>query len=315
MCIAILKRKNGNITDEQLRECFINNPDGAGIAYTKDNQLFIVKGIFDVKTFINEVRTAENICDNNMLIHCRIGTSGVKNAFNTHPFLINEHIALIHNGILDIKVPKGSLENDTQLFIKRYLADIDKYTIMHNKAVHELINKCIGGHNKFVLLDNTGYYKIINEDAGHWKNNVWFSNYSYEPRKYTSSRNYYYNFYDDDCIYGRDYIYPKQGKFKFNKNNVNETKAETEEVLCEQDLYYSLYDELEELTYEDYKKMGDMPVLYKRLGVLIPAEEIDDVEDENQYELLCDFSETMYGYYLELKDIILGSKEEENKVA
>ena len=179
MCIAILKRKNGTITDDALRESFRYNADGAGIAYTKDKKLIIIKGIFNAEVFVQKVREIEAICDNNMLIHCRIGTSGLKDASNTHPFVVNEDVALIHNGILDVKVPKGSPKNDTQLFIENYLNGIDKHTLMHNKAIHGLIEKCIGHNNKFVLLDNNGFYKIINEDAGHWKDNVWYSNYSY----------------------------------------------------------------------------------------------------------------------------------------
>ena len=56
MCIAIVKKQNATISDEYLKNCFENNPDGAGIAYAKDGQLYYVKGIFDVKTFIDEVR-------------------------------------------------------------------------------------------------------------------------------------------------------------------------------------------------------------------------------------------------------------------
>ena len=46
MCIAIVKTKDGTITDDMLRTSFRHNPNGAGIAYTKDGELIIIKGIF-----------------------------------------------------------------------------------------------------------------------------------------------------------------------------------------------------------------------------------------------------------------------------
>lgn len=179
MCIAILKTKKGVITDSALRNSFINNSDGSGIAYTKDNQLIIEKGIFDIDEFINVVRKAEKICDNNLLIHCRIGTSGNKDELNTHPFYINNNVCLMHNGILDINVPRDSRINDTQIYINRYLKELNKNVLMHNKSLHRLIESSIGKRNKFVLMDNKGHYKILNEKAGQWENDVWYSNTTY----------------------------------------------------------------------------------------------------------------------------------------
>ena len=123
MCIAILKTKKGNITDEQLKNSFISNSDGAGIAYTIKGKLIIEKGIVNVDKFIKAVRNAEKKCDSNMLIHCRIGTSGYKDKNNTHPFKVTNNVCLIHNGILDVDVPKNSNINDTQIFINDYMKE------------------------------------------------------------------------------------------------------------------------------------------------------------------------------------------------
>lgn len=209
MCIAILKTKNGFITDEELRNSFENNSDGAGIAYTHNNELRIVKGIFDVEAFIKTVRQAEKLADNNMLIHCRIGTSGNKDKNNTHPFKINENICLIHNGILSVSVPKGSKINDTQIFINKFMKGIANATIMNNPTYHNILEEMIGSNNKFVILNNKGEFKIINEKAGSWENGVWFSNGSHKTKKVTYKNNfwdgyyrgykgYYSSYFDDD---------------------------------------------------------------------------------------------------------------------
>ena len=179
MCIAILKTKDGNITDEQLLNCFDNNPDGAGIAYTKDNKIFIVKGIFDAKQFVEEYHKAVAEADGAMLVHCRIGTSGFKDYTNCHPHIVSDECVMIHNGILSIDVPKGSKVSDTVLYVEQYLKPLPK-DFMLNDGIMSLITDHIGTGNKFVFLNNHGDFSIANEKAGHWKNGVWFSNYSYE---------------------------------------------------------------------------------------------------------------------------------------
>ena len=179
MCIAILKTKDGNITDEQLLNCFDNNPDGAGLAYTKDNKIFIVKGIFDAKQFVEEYHKAVAEADGAMLVHCRIGTSGFKDYTNCHPHIVSDECVMIHNGILSIDVPKGSKVSDTVLYVEQYLKPLPK-DFMLNDGIMSLITDHIGAGNKFVFLNNRGDFSIANEKAGHWKNGVWFSNYSYE---------------------------------------------------------------------------------------------------------------------------------------
>ena len=179
MCIAILKTKDGNITDEQLLNCFDNNPDGAGIAYTKDNKIFIVKGIFDAKQFVDAYHKAEAEADGAMLVHCRIGTSGFKDYTNCHPHVVSDECVMIHNGILSIDVPKDSKVSDTVLYVEQYLKPLPK-DFMLNDGIMSLITDHIGAGNKFVFLNNHGDFSIANEKAGHWKNGVWFSNYSYE---------------------------------------------------------------------------------------------------------------------------------------
>lgn len=205
MCIAIVKTRSGTITDDILKNCFKNNPDGAGVAWSKDNNLYYIKGLFDVNSFIQAVRQAESEADNNILIHCRIGTSGLRDKSNTHPHIVNENTVMIHNGILNIDVPKDSKKSDTVLFIEQYLKDLP-LDFMNNKAILKMIAELIGDSNKFCFLNSQGDYAIVNESKGHWINGVWYSNMSFED--YTTYRymgyNYFYNDLDEDyySIYG-----------------------------------------------------------------------------------------------------------------
>lgn len=282
MCIAILKTKKGTITDEELRNCFNSNPDGAGIAYTLNNELKIIKGMFNVKDFIETVRMAEKICDNNMLIHCRIGTSGTKDGFNTHPFEVNKNVALIHNGILDIDVPKDSKKNDTQIFIDKYLKGFSTGALLHNETLHKLIKDMIGNNNKFVLMDNRGYYKIINEKAGHWKNNVWFSNDSYKTKTYYS--------------YGWDY--DTRGEWTWD--NGDWKWIEKGNVLDEYKVY-AIEDAIFNLTDEEILDIKETPIYVEETGEIISLENYETLGyDEMECDFLESISEDLYDKYMDL---------------
>ena len=46
MCIAIYSLKGTDIPSEDiLKTCFLNNPDGAGFAFNKGGKVHIVKGL------------------------------------------------------------------------------------------------------------------------------------------------------------------------------------------------------------------------------------------------------------------------------
>lgn len=189
MCIAILKLKDGTITDEELRTSFRRNNDGSGVAYTVNNELIVKKGIFNEDEFVQTVREAEQVADNNMLIHCRIGTSGGRNTHNCHPHLIRDNICVIHNGIIYKYNNKEKENSDTVIYARDILSKLSDDDLLTNPTIQYLIESDIGAGNKFVIMDNLGRYKIFNENSGHWKNNVWFSNSTYEPIKYSTNFN------------------------------------------------------------------------------------------------------------------------------
>ena len=218
MCIIIVKPKNTTISDEYLRNSFENNDDGAGIAYTKDEQLYIIKGIFNVDDFVKKVREVEKIAEGSILIHCRIGTSGLKDANNCHPFIVNNSTVMVHNGILDIEVPKDSLISDTQIFVNEYLKNA-KEDFTKDEGYLKLLSYAIGNNNKFAFLDNKGNHIIVNEKQGEWNNGIWYSNQTYT---------YSYNW---GCAYGNWYNtvkIPKKEKEKIKRiiNNLNEMDVE-----------------------------------------------------------------------------------------
>jgi len=270
MCIAIVKPQGTVISDEYLENCFDNNNDGAGIAYAKDGTIYIVKGIFDKKQFIKEVRKAEKIAEGDMLIHCRIGTSGLKDKKNCHPHIVNDNLVMIHNGVLDVDVPKNSKVSDTVIFIEKYLKKLSK-DFVKNEPIMHLIEKAIGNRNKFAFLNNKGESFICNAKAGTVEGGIWYSNdtYSYSWARYDD-----YNFFD-------------------------RTPTEDAEV-------YGYFEEcIDFLEDEEFEVLGDYPLINKETWDFEPFDE-EKYEDSTSYITLFEFSDNLYYFYMERYNEAMG---------
>ena len=194
---------------------------------------------------------------------------------------------------MDIDVPKDSDMNDTQIFIERYLKDINTRDLLHCKTLHKLIADAIGTNNKFILMDNTGYYKIINEKQGHWKDNVWFSNYTYQERvtwygtRYTKQDFYPYSaqksFWDDDDYYEDSY----------------NTKKDDEFDLLTPNEYINLEEDIDKLTIDDFIALDTYPVVNRDRTCLMTYEQAMLLGREKDIEFLEEVSPDLYEYYLE----------------
>ena len=179
MCIAILKPKDKILDKDLLETCSENNPDGCGFAYLNDNGIIVMHKFMDFKSFWKEYKKVQE--NHTMLIHFRIATHGKVELANCHPFKLNSHMALIHNGIISGYGSRTENLSDTKDFIDKVIGNIS-YKMWKNPSFRELVGKAIGG-SKFAILDKDENYYIINEDSGNWNDGVWFSNKSYEKKK------------------------------------------------------------------------------------------------------------------------------------
>ena len=268
MCIAIVKPQGTEISDEYLENCFDNNKDGAGIAYAKDGKLYIVKGIFDKKQFIKEVRKAEKVAQGTILIHCRIGTSGLKDKNNCHPHIVNDNLVMIHNGILDVDVPKNSKVSDTVIFIETYLKKLSKDFVKSEPIMH-LIEKAIGDRNKFAFLNNKGEAFICNAKMGTVEGGIWYSNDTYS---------YNWDRYDD-----------------FFDRSLEE----------DAEVYGYFEEYIDFLEDEEFEVFGDYPLINKETWDFEPFDE-EKYEDATSYITLFEFSDNLYYFYMERYNEAMG---------
>jgi predicted glutamine amidotransferase len=182
MCIAIYKPESMNLTELSLKNSWEHNPDGAGFMYAENEQLTVVKGLMSYDEFMT---TFEPHKDKKAILHFRIATHGGINRENTHPFVVHDNLAMVHNGIISAVDTPDLSKSDTwhfnELFLKKF------HPLWRDPQFKALVESYIG-HSKLIMMNNLGEVEIYKEKLGYWDSQCWFSNKSYEESKpkYTS---------------------------------------------------------------------------------------------------------------------------------
>lgn len=180
MCIAIYVKKGSKIpTKEVLNECYINNSDGAGLAYVEKGEMVIEKGFFDFEEFYKRVMDIKNPELKSIFLHFRIGTGGGINKENTHPFRINKNICMMHNGILPIDSSQTKCDTNILATLLNRMRMRDLYK---NKDLLKTLYELCGDYSKLIFMDLTEDVFFVNKDLGVWVDGVWFSNETYKKK-------------------------------------------------------------------------------------------------------------------------------------
>lgn len=200
MCIIVLNTKE-HLSKDLLNECWQSNSDGAGLMYAIDGKLNIFKELKNFNTFYDYYSTLRKEFKKTKIgLHFRIATSGKIDLNNIHPFTVNEKLAFMHNGIIDIPLQRKSKISDTIAFNQKILKQLPQ-NFLNNHAITDLIFRYIE-RSKLLFMNNQGKYWIFNEQLGHWdKNENWFSNYSYCESTFTSNRSIQWTDDIDDFEY------------------------------------------------------------------------------------------------------------------
>lgn len=178
MCIAILN-KTGIISKDAFKNSWENNYDGAGFAYSDGNKIFVHKDNKGYESFYKTyAKHRKKFPQQTFLVHFRISTHGTVTKDNLHPFVINDNVALIHNGMVDLKGhDRMDKRSDTRFLCEEILSHMPDGWHM-STGVHRMIGE-FGGGSKFVMLDIDNNHSFVNENLGHWFEDNWYSNKSY----------------------------------------------------------------------------------------------------------------------------------------
>jgi hypothetical protein len=187
MCIAILNQAN-ELPFEVIENCWHNNPQGAGMLFAQRNYFSKYNHValktfksFDLYDFYNtylEVIEGEAL-NGTVILHFRIATQGVTGFDNLHPFLNKrENLGFVHNGIISQFVDHRNTKSDTALFNDEIVSYLDE-TFTSDKQRQYSMEQYVRSYNKLIFMNKFGETCIINEHAGVWDGDNWFSNDSY----------------------------------------------------------------------------------------------------------------------------------------
>jgi len=169
---------------EHVEKAAETNSDGMGLMFVRDRKVIIRKQETNVKGFYEKYLEAFTETSP-VVLHFRIGTSGSTTIANCHPFYLNPDTAFCHNGVLGNG--KDS-KCDTRVFATEYLRQLPPNWMKNPVLLDLLANKI--SSDKMVFLDKTKHVVILNEKFGHWKDDIWYSNYSYKRYTYDTRSTY-----------------------------------------------------------------------------------------------------------------------------
>jgi glutamine amidotransferase len=174
MCLLIFKPDGQTVPDSYLHEAAISNPHGAGIAWPGG----IAKG--PRWTGRDVIKALGEIGDAPAIIHFRYATHGAVDIDNAHPFALPKGVMVAHNGVIS-GMPCKPNESDTRAYLRtRCLEPLKAGQDVTDKTWLASLATEVGAGNKLVFMDKLGRHGIVNEQSGHWREGVWYSNYTYE---------------------------------------------------------------------------------------------------------------------------------------
>lgn len=199
MCLLTCFKPGAQPDIAELTKGAGHNPDGHGWALIADGEILTGRGM-DADSTIEQFRLArEEYPDGYALFHSRIGTAGVMDETNCHPFptgpsrrAVKPLTFMAHNGVLprSSQPEKGDPRSDTRLFADKMLPE--KFFHLDSPKTRVRLEAWLGSYNKIVVLTVDPRYKrrfyLFNESQGTWKGDIWYSNQNHcrTPYDWTS---------------------------------------------------------------------------------------------------------------------------------
>ena len=195
MCLIVAKPIGAALPlENHLRNGFMKNTDGSGVAFwKKDSSIIHIKK--DFKTFpeFYQYFTENVTVDDACIVHFRLGTHGLSDIGNRHPFPVTNDpellrtpeldclLATAHNGVLtQYNRADDKKLSDTQRFIIEILSDPLVKDNLRQTVIKKLIIEFLDNDKLSVLFPNGEIllFGDFTEDEGcHFSN----TGYNYAP--------------------------------------------------------------------------------------------------------------------------------------
>lgn len=199
MCVIAYKPVGvANFSRETLQKCWDTNDDGAGFAWwnAEERAWNVHKGFMSWKKFWKGYKVHDFQPNDCVIVHFRIGTAGLKDGGNTHPFPVTDNMeimrqteyssqsVLFHNGV----VGKGEGDySDTMVFVRDYISPLIDL-LGTDDRIPKILEKICEGASRFLVtkgdkLWRFGYTWVEREGC-------FFSNANWEYRACTTPSPY-----------------------------------------------------------------------------------------------------------------------------
>lgn len=213
MCVIAFYPKGLPFNNGELKNCFKNNPDGAGVMWQDGGKVHIKKGFMKQKALFKFLKTLPTNVDR--VLHFRIATSGKVSGACCHPFPVANDfktmmqteievpVAYAHNGVLTDYTPKEGMKSpfsDTMVFGKEVLDHlVQKHIDLFDPVIDVMIESTIDGDRMVIMNDHEvvtmGKFITSTVSGAQYSN----GSYSYDRslwKSYTYGGGYY-----DTCGY------------------------------------------------------------------------------------------------------------------
>ena len=197
MCIIVYKPVGVALPPrETLKNCFDNNPDGAGFMLRTRNGVKIDKGYFNFEDFYKNLMKIKNINSFEVGLHFRIATHGTVNALNCHPFSVTKKLkkirkvqqttaaAVMHNGVLSsVQVKNSSGLSDTVVYTRDVLYNLSNLTACNLTTTKQAIDtiNATRGTSRLLIFDKNGaklFGNFIKENGVYYSNDSFKTSYA-----------------------------------------------------------------------------------------------------------------------------------------
>lgn len=178
MCVIIHQPPNGHLEKETAKNLWKVNSDGGGFSFIHPgtNKPEVYKDM-EFQPFWSKLEHARStFSKKDFLIHMRIATHGSVCLENTHPFVINPHTVMAHNGVIN-QVAKDEKLSDTRVFIRDVLPELPP-TWLDSPHLVQMVESFIGYSKLMFLTSDPNLQKqvyILNKHKGVEKDSMWFS--------------------------------------------------------------------------------------------------------------------------------------------
>jgi len=181
MCVIAAIPSDAILSKTRAERLWDRNSDGGGFAYIGSDEQLMVGKYLTEKSFMEQYfKAKEENPHTPFLVHMRIATHGDVTVENIHPFRVDDHTVMAHNGILSKLTMRSDKDrSDTRVLVEEVLPLMPE-NWLDNVLMRELVESWIGVGNKLVFLTTNPNLKdnlyILNAKAGTKKDGMWFSN-------------------------------------------------------------------------------------------------------------------------------------------